>query len=206
MSGNESETLDKIHQVAEKEFLEKGFKDASLRNIVKMAGVTTGAFYGYYGSKEELFEALVGPVAEYFFRHYDEIQENFNSMSPEKQRELMGNYSENYALNAMEFAYSHFNQMKLLLTASGGTQYEHFSHALVEKEIESTHNFMKCMEEMGMPAIKLNPHFEHTITSGMYNSFFELIIHDVPYEEAMECAKEICNFYQAGWSACMGLK
>ena len=30
------------------EFLEKGFKSASLRNIVKTAGVTTGALYGYY--------------------------------------------------------------------------------------------------------------------------------------------------------------
>ena len=58
----------------------------------------------------------------------------------------------------------------------------------------------------GMPMPKLNPYFEHTITSGMYNSFFELIIHDVPYDEAMECFMEIYKFYQAGWSACMGLK
>lgn len=42
------------------EFLEKGFKSASLRNIVKAVGLTTGAFYGYYKSKEELFDALVG--------------------------------------------------------------------------------------------------------------------------------------------------
>ena len=31
-----------------KEFLEKGFQGASLRQIVKKAGLTTGAFYGYY--------------------------------------------------------------------------------------------------------------------------------------------------------------
>ena len=37
-------TLEQIHIAAKKEFLEKGFKTASLRNIVKMAGVTTGAF------------------------------------------------------------------------------------------------------------------------------------------------------------------
>lgn len=56
-------TLNKIHEAAKKEFLEKGFKDASLRNIVKTVGVTTGAFNGYYKSKEELFEALVGHPA-----------------------------------------------------------------------------------------------------------------------------------------------
>lgn len=53
-------TLTRIHQAAKAEFLEKGFRGASLRNIVKSVGMTTGAFYGYYKSKEELFEALVG--------------------------------------------------------------------------------------------------------------------------------------------------
>ena len=53
-------TLENIHKAAKEEFLEKGFKGASLRNIVKTAGMTTGAFYGYYGSKEELFSAIVG--------------------------------------------------------------------------------------------------------------------------------------------------
>ena len=38
-------TLEKIQEAALAEFLEKGFQGASLRQIVKNAGVTTGAFY-----------------------------------------------------------------------------------------------------------------------------------------------------------------
>ena len=203
MPKTDKETLNKIHEAAEKEFLEKGFQDASLRNIVKTVGVTTGAFYGYYKSKEELFEALVGPVAEYFLNRFNEMVQEFNTLSVEEQME---NYSNNYTAEGIEFAYNHLNCMKLLLTASGGTKYENFVHEIVELEIESTHRFMECMEKAGKPQIKINPYFEHTITSGMYNSMFELVIHDVPYEEALECAKEICKFYQAGWSACMGLE
>ena len=37
-------TLENIHKAAKEEFLEKGFKGASLRNIVKTAGMTTGSF------------------------------------------------------------------------------------------------------------------------------------------------------------------
>ena len=48
-----------IHAAAKEEILNKGFLSASLRSIVKAAGVTTGAIYGYYNSKEELFGALV---------------------------------------------------------------------------------------------------------------------------------------------------
>ena len=60
MNEVEQTTLHLILSAAMQEFLEKGFKSASLRNIVKTAGVTTGALYGYYDSKEDLFEALVG--------------------------------------------------------------------------------------------------------------------------------------------------
>ena len=49
-----SSTLERIHAAAQAEFLEKGYQGASLRNIVKTAGVTTGALYGYYDSKEAL--------------------------------------------------------------------------------------------------------------------------------------------------------
>ena len=49
MEVKENKTLQKILDVANTEFFEKGFRDASLREIVKKAGVTTGAFYGYLG-------------------------------------------------------------------------------------------------------------------------------------------------------------
>ena len=39
-------TREKILEVGKREFLAKGFKDASLRHIVKEAGFTQGAFYG----------------------------------------------------------------------------------------------------------------------------------------------------------------
>ena len=55
MSESEQTTLELIHMAAKSEFLEKGFQSASLRNIVKTAGVTTGAFYGYFSSKAALF-------------------------------------------------------------------------------------------------------------------------------------------------------
>lgn len=46
-----SDTMVKIQQAALEEFSDKGFFGASLRQIVKNAGVTTGAFYGYFSSK-----------------------------------------------------------------------------------------------------------------------------------------------------------
>ena len=64
MSNVEKTTLRTILNAAKAEFLEKGFRSASLRNIVKTACVTTGTFYGYYSSKEDLFDALAGKQYE----------------------------------------------------------------------------------------------------------------------------------------------
>ena len=48
MESKTQDTLERIQQAALDEFSEKGFLGASLRQIVKHAGVTTGAFYGYF--------------------------------------------------------------------------------------------------------------------------------------------------------------
>ena len=202
----EKETLEKIHRIAEREFLEKGFKGASLRNIVKEAGVTTGAFYGYYCSKEELFDALVKPHADYLKQNFVREQQVFAQLSEVEQLRQVSHSGEKYMFDILEYGFAHRNGMRLLLMAAAGTQYEDFVHQLVELEIQGTHRFMDVLEHMGKSRIKVGEYFEHTVVSGMYSAFFELFIHDVPYEEAKECAGELMKFYAAGWMACMGLE
>ena len=63
MEEKSTATLENIQEAALTEFLDKGFLGASLRQIVKNAGVTTGAFYGYFPNKEALFAAIVEPHA-----------------------------------------------------------------------------------------------------------------------------------------------
>ena len=85
MNEVEQTTLHLILSAAMQEFLEKGFKSASLRNIVKTAGVTTGALYGYYDSKEDLFEALVGKDYNFLLDCFRKAQKEFAEIPPEEQ-------------------------------------------------------------------------------------------------------------------------
>ena len=77
MGEAEPATLRLIHSAAMREFLEKDFQSASLRSIVRQAGVTTGAFYGYYASKESLFEALVREQYDHFIGLFQKAQRDF---------------------------------------------------------------------------------------------------------------------------------
>ena len=73
----ETSTLEQIQQAAVQEFLDKGFLGASLRQIVKNAGVTTGAFYGYFSSKEALFASIVEPHAAAIMGRFMQTQTEF---------------------------------------------------------------------------------------------------------------------------------
>ena len=88
IANEESTTLQNILAAGKEEFLEKGFKSASLRNIVKTAGVTTGAFYGYFSGKEALFAALVEEHATAIMNIFMSAQEEFE-MLDEKIRQII---------------------------------------------------------------------------------------------------------------------
>lgn len=51
---NEKDTLKLLLYIAKEEFMGKGYQHASLRNIAKKSGLTTGAFYGHSKNKDSL--------------------------------------------------------------------------------------------------------------------------------------------------------
>lgn len=59
---NRNHALDgKIVAAARSEFLEKGYREASLRKIAERAGVTVGAIQIRYKTKDALFCSLLEP-------------------------------------------------------------------------------------------------------------------------------------------------
>ena len=52
-------TIKRILQSASVEFKKYGFEQASVRTIAKNAGVTPGAIYKHFESKEDIFRAIV---------------------------------------------------------------------------------------------------------------------------------------------------
>lgn len=204
MSEKEQTTLALIHMAAKAEFLKKGFQSASLRNIVRTAGVTTGAFYGYYNSKEELFEALVGEHYENFMRCYRKAQEDFAELPAEEQPNHMSEISSECIHALLLYAYSHLEEFKLLLCCSEGTRFAGMIDEMVEIEVKGTHDYQEVLNRLGRPSPKLDSRLEHILITGMFNAYFELIIHEMPLRDAENYLLELQAFYTAGWMKIMG--
>ena len=199
-------TLEKINEFATQEFLEKGFRGASLREIVKKAGVTTGAFYGYYKSKEELFSALVKPHAYYVANLFVSLIEQFKKLPKSEWAANMARFSKQGVAQIYEDAYRQKDAFRLILKASEGTEFENFVHDMIEKEIEITHIFYEEMEKQGYSPYAFDQTLEHIIISAEFAAIFELIVHDIPFEEGLKCAQNIHDFYEAGWQSVLKLK
>ena len=197
-------TLTRIHQAAKAEFLEKGFRGASLRNIVKSVGMTTGAFYGYYKSKEELFEALVGEPHDYLIGRFKDAQREFAQLPHEQQPEVMGDISGLCMYDMLHYAYAHLEECKLILCCSEGTRFSGLIDEMVEIEGESTHTYLAVLNELGRPSPKIDPKLEHILITGMFHTFFELVIHEMPLRDAENYIREMRAFYTAGWMKIMG--
>ena len=197
-------TRDNILRAAMAEFLDKGFQGASLRQIVKNAGVTTGAFYGYFSSKEALFNALVEPHAAALMGRFMEAQTSFAELPEEQQPEHMGVESSDCVHWMVEYICQHRQPVKLLLTRAEGTGYEHFVHNMVEVEVEYTLQYMEVLRRLGKDISVLDKSLCHIIASGMMGGIFEIVVHDMPREQALRDVDQLRDFYTAGWLKLMG--
>ena len=204
MEEKSPDTLERIQQAALEEFSEKGFLGASLRQIVKNAGVTTGAFYGYFSSKEALFASLVEPHAAALMGRFMEAQTGFAELPEEEQPAHMGEASGDYVDWMVDYICEHREPVKLLLCRADGTSYEHFIHNMVEVEVESTLRYMEVLRRLGKDIPPLNRSLCHIIASGMFNGLFEIVIHDIPREQAFQDVTQFRSFYTAGWLKLMG--
>ena len=184
MEEKSTATLEKIQEAALGEFLDKGFLGASLRQIVKNAGVTTGAFYGYFSSKEALFNALVEPHAAALMGKFMEAQITFAELPEEQQPAHMGVESGTY----LDWMVDYICQV----------------HNMVEIEVEYTLQYMEVLRRLGKDIPMLDKSLCHIIASGMFNGVFEIVVHDMPREQALRDVAQLREFYTAGWLKLMG--
>lgn len=204
MAYEDKKTLELILNAAKEEFLDKGFKSASLRNIVKKAGVTTGAFYGYFTSKKDLFKALVDEEYNFLLNGYKKALKDFENLPNEEKPSQMGNAGRDCMKKMIYYYNNHKDAVKLILQCSEGTKYAFMVDEMIELEIDGTRKYYEVLKSLGNEVPHIDPRLEHILVTGMMNAYFEMMIHDMPLDDAVRYLEELNDFYTAGWAKIMG--
>lgn len=78
-------TKERIMTSAFKLFLEKGLTDVAMSEIKKASEVSTGTFYHYFSSKEDL---IIDVMEEYVFSYFDMALKNISGFEGDSKEEL----------------------------------------------------------------------------------------------------------------------
>jgi len=192
-------TQEIIREVGKKEFLSKGFKNASLNHIVAEAGFTKGAFYGYYPDKAALFEDLVSEAANGLLDRFKAAQEAHFDLIPENRTPESRVLSTDYLRQFVEYIYSHFDAFKLIICCADGTKYETYVHDMVELEVNRSEQYYDLLRQQRKLLGSVSRDFHHMITSAYFTAVFETVAHDMSRADAMGYIEELATFFNAGW-------
>lgn len=194
---------DRILAAAEREFLDKGYVDASLRTIAAAADTSTNSIYVRFGDKEGLFSAIVEPVLTEMTARFIRIQERFHGMTPAEQAKQMPEYADGGTAELVDYMYAHLNAFRLLLDASYGTRFHNFVDELVRIEVEYTYKYMEAVG--GAPfGDAVTEKLLHIVTTSRFESIFEIIRHGMSREEASAYIELLSRYHRTGFLAIFG--
>lgn len=199
------QTHERILKSAFANFQENGYLKASIRQICKDAGVTNGAFYAHFESKEDLFGKIVEPVLEGLKDLYNSENERYLKIgSKEEIRNLLEQtFSSNRIL--IRYLYEHAEIFRLLLTAAQGTAYDDYCDRFAEWEKESTVVFLdKCRPYIGHPE-NISSGIVKRMSYFAISAVFESFLNGMSEEETIRESELASSFCIAGIRHILGI-
>ena len=184
----------KILSAAKEEFLKKGFEKASLREICKNAGVSTGAVYTRYNGKEQLFGELINEtlrkVDEKF--SFDKGEQNYVEKNVEANKTI-NQLLLNLDLEAVvHFIYDNYDEFRLLINCSSGSVYSDFAHSFVDKSQGILYYYLK---RSNIDKFAVDEEEIHLMLTTFWMAIFEVVKHDFSREKAISYCAVLSEFF-----------
>ncbi len=184
---------------AKKLFLLKGYERTNIREICTQSGVTNGAFYKHFESKDDLFASIVGPCVSQLKQMYlDASEKSIECMEDEKIIETMkvGNEA---LTQFIYYIYQNIDEFNLLVFKSQGTSYANFIEELVNLSVLESKRLFELAKKRGLIDKVVSERSLHMITHSYFTAVFECIKHEYSIEETLVEANTLIDFFNAGW-------
>ena len=198
------DTHAQILDSGKKHFLKNGFEKASLRDICKDAGVTTGAFYRHFNDKNELFEAIVSPVANKIIDNFFKYEQISINGIRTKHNEKVAEVHVDGTIETAMFLFDNKEIYALLINGSFGSSYENFLEKLTEMEDNTRIKMKEIYSEEDDSHEHISNKGFHIINHSHFLALTEAVLHSENKEELIDNAKLVSRFFSGGWKTVRG--
>ena len=194
----ETSSKERILQCALQEFLKNGWRKSNIRDIARLAGVTTGSVYFHFKNKAAVFDVLVKDVYDALLHNHRTMYETFFSM--EQDREKMRRFRFEGRKKTVDFIYQNYQVVKLLVCCSEGTHYADFFTLMMEDTYKADLRSLASVNECGgFLQEDIDMRLYSAIDKSFWNCLFETVRLDIPYEQALKYVAMLDDFYETGW-------
>lgn len=194
----DKETKARLLASAKKEFMEKGYMQASLRNICRNAGVTTGALYFFFQDKEDLFASLVEEPLQKLYEvmnhHYAEEQAQADSGC---QTEDFSKDTE-AAKQVIHYMYQYYDEIQLIITRAQGSRFEQCVDQFVEIS-EKHYRVLADKTSEQKQAARVDDYMIHWMAHMQIDLFVHLLTHEKSEKAALKHMEFIMKYLISGW-------
>lgn len=201
---NYADTHEKILEFGKRHFIEYGFEKSSLRDICKDACVTTGAFYRHFNDKNELFEAIVSPVANKIISNFFDYEKASIDSVKTKQNAKVAQVHVEGTIETAMFLFDNKEIYSLIINGSYGTSYENFLEKLTGMEDDARIKMQKISLEADTSSEKISDKGFHIINHAHFLALTEAVLHSENKQELLENARLVSCFFSGGWENIRG--
>lgn len=194
---NRNRSLDPlIIEAARAEFMEHGFRQASVHKIAQRAGTTTGALYIRYQNKDELFLSLVRPAMEEIAAHMAPIETLYRRAQQTRSvQDLLEAIREEERIY-LDLLYRHYEACILLYCKSSGSTLENRMEQMMALKSRQTVDFFRSIAQRDIDFDGID-----LIMTEQFSYYRQILQRGYNKEKAISCMKVVDIYLEAGWKA-----
>ena len=183
---------DNIIESARKEFLTYGYKSASINQIARNAGVTTGALYIRYTNKDDLFASLVQDAMNELVRREKTAADMYYQVHSRADLELFLLAMEEEMNIYVDVIFRYYDQCVLLFCKSRGSSVWAMLEKGMEHKARTTVEFLEGLSHKKLTGVELLVRQQAGLIGLILDAGYDR-------EQTMDAMKRLYAFNRAGW-------
>ena len=196
-------TKNRILECAKGEFLSKGFENAQVAEIAKLAKVTTGALYQHFKNKEDLYDCIVSPICDGFISITNDRNKDFIDSLERDEFSIISEELSYITNDLLKYIYDNWKIFRILILNDKTKIYKTFFNTIVENETKMTQlmiekkNFSQY-EHLTFKKLK-------SLISAQFQGIFALMRTEDDIKNLDNDLHLLFDFFRYGWIGVLGI-